>query len=70
MITVDYQEICECIEKLDESIRLVTQLDDISIAEAIDNLYEVKFKLQTNLESFEDMVRSMGEEYDEGFKFD
>lgn len=65
MITVNYEDVKESIENLDESISLITTLDDINIAEAIDRIYMVKSYLQKTLESFEDMLESMEDYYEE-----
>ncbi len=64
MITIDYSELRECIEMLERSARLVNEMNDVSAGEAIDNIYEVKTILQRGVESFEEMMEAMSDDYD------
>lgn len=65
MIVIDYGTIKECITEIDESIALITTLDDSEIGEALDKLIDVKAVLYRSLNDFEETLESMEEYYEE-----
>lgn len=67
MISISSGEVHEMIDRLDEVARLISDREgdgDVNLGEALDNIFELKAILQTNLESFEGMLDAMSYEYD------
>lgn len=65
MITLGYGEALELVEKLEETATLITTLGDIEIGAALDNIYDIKASLMSNVNSFEGMIDAMASEYDQ-----
>lgn len=65
MLVIDYETVKECIEEIDESIHLITTLDDINVGEALDLLIDIKVKLKRSLDDFETNLETMSEYYED-----
>jgi len=65
MLVIDYETVKECIEEIEESIHLITTLDDINVGEALDILSDTKIKLERSLDDFETNLETMSEYYEE-----
>ena len=65
MLVIDYETVKECIEEIEESIHLITTLDDINVGEALDILSDTNIKLERSLDDFETNLETMSEYYEE-----
>lgn len=65
MIIIDHETLNECVEKLDESIELITTLVDSSLGQAIDEIVEVRTILMRGIIDYERNIDDMAEYYGE-----
>jgi hypothetical protein len=59
---IDKNEIEICVEKIYNSVELITTLEEVSLGEAIDTLFEVVTILERDINNTEYMINSTEED--------